>query len=266
MFFKASSLLLLLPAATLAHDFKEVFDGYTFIKSGPKVLKPKIEYEMPAAWEALNQLKNNLGPEGLIKTLEPEIKKADAFWKDTIAKSTGKWVSADGRGIAFLPDLTAVRFAAWSASPLADKANQNANPEHYVKRTEQGPNGTLVSDILEGWGGVTTHFKIPNYGTPDRKTHPFLRELPEFPIQAAGDKVLLDGTLFGVLHISVRDVKGSDYGQKYNGVEIYASVWYRDGVKDVHLEDERTHITNEIINLSLQAQKDIASGAFKPPV
>jgi hypothetical protein len=266
MFGKFSSLLLLLPAASLAHDFKETVEGYTFIKSGPKNLRPKIEYEMPSAWEALNQLKDNLGPEGLIKTLQPEIKKADEFWKDAIAKSSGEWIDASGRGIAFLPNLTAIRFAAWSQSPLADAANNQANPEHYLKRTQQLENGTLVSEILEGWGGVTTHFRIPNYGTPDRKRHPFLRELPEFPIQAAGDKVLLDGTLFGVLHISVRDVKGADYGQKYDGVEIYASVWYGDGVTDAHLEDERTHITNEIINLSLQAQKDIESGKFNPPM
>ncbi|KAF2703382.1 hypothetical protein K504DRAFT_363394, partial [Pleomassaria siparia CBS 279.74] len=243
-------------------NFTEVIDGYTYIKSGPTTLLPKIEYEMASAKTALKLLKDNIGPDGLIAALKPEIEKADTFWHDVIDRSTGSWVPADGRAAAFLPNITAARFAAWSQSPLADASNNAANPEHYVKRTEFFANGTGYSEILEGWGGVTTHFTIPNYGNPDRVNNPFLRELPEFPIQAAGDKVLLDGTRFGVLHISVRDIKGADYGQPIDGIEIFASVWYGDGVADSHLEDERTHITTEIINLSTQAQKDYESGAF----
>ncbi|KAF2800202.1 hypothetical protein K505DRAFT_383243 [Melanomma pulvis-pyrius CBS 109.77] len=260
------SLAALLPFVTAqASPYSETIDGYTFIKSGPNVLLPKIQYEMKFAHTALSILKTSIGPDGLIAALQPEIKKADTFWHDVIDSSTGSWVPADGRGIAFLPNLTAIRFAAWSQSPLADAANNDANPEHYVKRTIALANGTLESEIVEGWGGVTTHFTIPNYGTPDRVKNPFLRELPEFPIQAAGDKVLMDGTIFGVLHISVRDVKGADYGQEHDGVEIYASVWYGDGVADAHLEEEREHITVEITNLALQAQKDIESGVFNPP-
>jgi len=271
MFKNIVSLLSLVPVIALGAQaegtFNETIEGYKFFKSGPNVLLPKIEYEMSAARTALRLLKESLGSDGLIQTLQPEIKKADTFWKDAIAKSSGTWVPADGRAVAFLPNITAARFAYWSQSDLADKANHAANPEHYVKRTKKNPDGTLVSEILEGWGGVTTHFTIPNYGTPDRTKYPFLRELPEFPIQfqAAGDKVLMDGTIFGVLHISVRDVPGAPYEQSQNGIEVFASVWYGDGVKDEHLEDERTHITTEIINLTTQAQKDFDSGVYQPP-
>ena len=183
-------------------------------------------------------------------------------------KSTGQWVPTDGRVAAFLPNVTATRFALWSQSTFADRANNAANAEHYIKRTKQVAPGKLESEVLEGWGGVTTYFSILNYGTPDRTKYPFLRELPEFPIQAAGEKVLRDGTgaIFGILHISVRDVKGEDFGTSGPGHEIYATVWYGDGVQDDHIELERQHIVIEIINLSIQCQKDIESGEFMPPV
>ena len=78
---------------------------------------------------------------------------------------------------------------------------------------------------------------------------------------AAGDEALAsDGTVFGVLQIAVRDVKGADYNQPMDGMHVWASVRYGDAVKDEHLEDERKHMTTEIINLTLQAHKDIESG------
>jgi hypothetical protein len=95
---------------------------------------------------------------------------------------------------------------------------------------------------------------------PNRERYPFLHENIYFSLQAAGDKVLADGTIFGVLHLSARNVKGVDYKQLINGVHVTASVWYADAVQDEYPEDERTHIITEIINLTLQAQKDIESG------
>ena len=64
----------------------------------------------------MNLLKTSLGPDGLLTTLAPAIKEADVFWKDIAERSTGKieiengWVSADGQGVVFLPNLTAQRF------------------------------------------------------------------------------------------------------------------------------------------------------------
>lgn len=253
--------------AIAAAQTTEVIDGIKFIKSGPHNDHPKDAYELNFARDALNRLKMRLGPDGLIEALQPDIKEADSFWHDAIDKSSDKWVPADGRAIGFFPNLTAAAFAAWSQSPLADKANNAANPEHYVKRTEEISPGVLRSEIVEGWGGVTTHFTIQDYGPPNATRHPMLRELPEFPFQAAGDKVLHDGTdaVFGVLHISVRDVPGEEHGEEGNGVEVLATVWYGDGVEDAHLEDERQHMVVEIVNLTIQAQKDLESGEFGPP-
>jgi len=250
-------------------EFNETVSGYKFITSGPKLSAPVTTYELTTHKIAVKLLKDRLGPDGLLSLLQPDIKAADTVWHEVIANSTpGSWIPADGQAIGFFPNLTAVRFALWSQSPLADAANNDANAEHYFKRTVEISPGVLASEILEGWGGVTTLFAIPNYGAPNRTAHPFLRELPDFPYQGAGDKVLRDGTdaVFGVLHISMRDIDGSAYGVACNGIEVLASVWYGDGAQDDFLEAERQHMVIEIINLTIQAQKDIESGAFKPPV
>ena len=117
-------------------------------------------------------------------------------------------------------------------------------------------------------GGVTTHFTIPDYSTPNRTKYPFLRAQPQYPLalQAAGSKVLMDGTVFGVLHIAVRDILGANYGQPINGIEVMSTVWYPNSVQEDHVEVEREHMTVEIENLTTQAKKDLDSGAFKPGV
>lgn len=292
-FFTTASVLTLV-ASVSCQQWSEMHGGFRYILSGPRQPAPKAEYErktcsfaikllsdrmhkpvpsydnVEACKAELLAMKENLGSDGLLNLLQADIASADTFWhkvKDD-SSATG-WAPVDGRAVTFLPNVTAYGFASWSQSPFADKANLAANAEHYIKRTKALGSGKLESEILEGWGGVTTHFTIPNYGVPDRKTHPFLRALPQFPIQAAGDKVLMDGSneTFGVLHISVRDVDGKNYGEAdKRGIEIFASVWYHDGVSEEHLEAERQHVIIEIVNLSLQAQHDIATGVFVPPI
>src|SRR3569833_1670533 len=263
------SVAVLIAHAVADDNLTETIQGYKFIESGPKTIIPKFEFELSAAHTALSLLKSRAGPDGLIALLKPDIEAADKFWHHVIKKSTpGQWVAADGQVVAFLPNLTAARFALWTTSPLADAANNDANPEHYVKRTTQVSPGVLQSEILEGWGGVTTLFTIPIYGKPDPARWPMLRKLPDYPNQTTNDKVLRDGSnaTFGVLHIAVRDVPGSLYGEPRDGIDIYSSVWYGDGAPEDFLEAERHHMVNEIINLSIQAQKDLESGVFKPPV
>ncbi|KAL2751888.1 hypothetical protein ACRALDRAFT_1073192 [Sodiomyces alcalophilus JCM 7366] len=292
-----SKLLPIVAAAATAHGQKtEYFNGYKYILSGPKNPAPKAEYEMTGAHTAIGLLqerlghkalvdlakpefdhpsndllkalpliKERIGADGLIDLLQPDIAEADDYWHDVINKSGSDWVDASGRGVAFLPNMTAEIIAGWWHSPLSDAANNAGNPEHYLKQTKQISPGVLRTEILEGWGGVTTHFTIEDYAMPaNHQKWPFLHKNPDFPIQAAGAKTLLDGTVFGILHISVRDVPGEEFGEDQDGVEIYASVWYGDGVDDDHLEEERQHIITEIVNLSLQAQNDVEDGIFPP--
>lgn len=284
-------LTLLASSAASQQVVRETIEGYVFEHSGPSDAAPQATYEIRGLKTANELLKTRMGLDpktgddlaelrtenrrlkaefdagGFKKLLAPDIASADAFWQDVIRNSTpGSWIPADARGTAFLPNLTALAFAAWSESPLADEINNDVNGEHYFKRTVTTGPGRLASEILEGWGGVTTLFTIPDYATPpNRVQFPFLRLLPEFPFQAAGSKVLEDESgdpLFGVLHISVRDVVG-EAGE--HGIEIYSTVWYGDGAEDSFLEAERQHMVTEIIKLSIKAQGDVESGRFTVP-
>ncbi|KAI0378778.1 hypothetical protein F5Y04DRAFT_140094 [Hypomontagnella monticulosa] len=266
-----------------ATALNETINGYKYFLSGPHLDQTKSQYEHSAADTALTllkkrlgdeplpdlpddnvaailKLKQDLGPEKLKKLLQPDMADADNHWHEVINSSGDGWVSADARAVVFLPNVSYLGFASWYATPNADAANLAANPEHYIKITETTATG-LSSKILEGWGGVTTNFTIPNFGVPDRVKNPFLRPLPEFPVQEAGDKVLRDGTRFGVLHLALRPVAGADYGSPFDGFEIYSTVWYQDGAKDEQLDLERRHMVIEIVNLTLQAQKDLSSAA-----
>ncbi|TLD32789.1 hypothetical protein PspLS_01022 [Pyricularia sp. CBS 133598] len=248
----------------------QVVDGHTFVTSGPAIAAHWHEYWFNTSATALHTLKTLLGPQALKDLLKPEIEKGDVFWRDIVARSSGKeWKAASGRTLAFLPNVTAQAFAMWFASPLADLANNDANAEHYYKQTVADPaTGGLSSEIIEGWGGVVTHFTIPNFKPVNQHNYDMLDELPNFPIQFAGDKVLLDGTIFGILHIAVRDITGADFPEhadKGSGIEIYAAVWYGDASEEEHLEQERQHMIIEEINLSRQAQKDIVAGLLPMP-
>ncbi|KAI1764548.1 hypothetical protein GGR53DRAFT_493399 [Hypoxylon sp. FL1150] len=280
----------ILPAVAFAFTasaLNETIDTYKYYLSGPKTDLPKSQYEhhfadvaiallekrlgnepIPALPDdnvtAILQLKQYLGTDKLKELLEPDTEEADQIWHGIINKSGDGWKPSDARGVIFLPNVSAATFAAWYASPNADAANLAANPEHYVKETVTTSTG-LASQILEGWNGLTMNFTIPNFGAPNRTADPFLRPLPDFPIQQAGDKVLRDGTRYGVLHISLRDVNGSDYGQPINGFEVYATVWSQDGIPDDYVEQESRHEIVEIVNLTLQCKKDVDSGNFTMP-
>ncbi|KAI1376213.1 hypothetical protein F4677DRAFT_445470 [Hypoxylon crocopeplum] len=243
----------------------ETIEGYNYFLSGPSVDRTKSQYEHDAAVVALGllkkrlgnetlpalpddnvqavlKLKQSLGPDRLKELLQPDMDDADSHWHDLIGDSGDGWKAAKARGVIFLPNVTHELFAAWYSTEYADAANLAANPEHYFKHTNRTSTG-LSSKILE-----------------DLDNNPFLEPLPDFPVQQAGDKDLRDGTRFGVLHIAVRPVNGADYNQPHDGFEIYSAVWYQDGALDSYLDKESQHMVIEIVNLTLQAQKDIASG------
>lgn len=291
-------------AVLCAAEVKEVIDGNIFVHWGPKMETTVVDYELPTYKFALDllekrqaqcgdycdyenkksatlatsncdeldklkkklsHLKKKLGADRIEKILQPDIQEADNFWHKIINQSTkGNWIAVDAHGVAFLPNLTASTFAAWTQSPLADEANNDANAEHYFKRTVQLDDGSLAAEILEGWGGITTLFNIPSYGSPAALGYDFLRPNDLYPIQAAGKKVLSDGTdeIMGILHISIRDVSGKQWDIGGNGVEVFSTIWYGDASTDEFLEDERQHMVIEIVRLTQAAQRDIEAGRF----
>lgn len=286
-------------AATASAKFTEKVKGYTFTHWGPTYEASKSDYELAMAQSAVTLLKHRLGADicdltfpqtldelpdaldklqttkaklgsdNLLDLLQPDIAAADTFWHEVIANSKdGLWKPTEANCTSYIPGLSAAQFGVWATSPTADAANDDVNPEHYLKETSTGFDGIPQSTVLEGWGGVRTYFDIQDFTTPDRVKYPFLRQLRDFPIQSAGPKVLKDGTgvTFGVLHIAVKDVVDATYG---DGIEVYSAVWYPDSISEVHIEAESEHMVNEIINLSVAASKSVskspngAAGRFR---
>ncbi|KAK2042647.1 hypothetical protein LZ31DRAFT_543196 [Colletotrichum somersetense] len=275
-------------------NWTEAVNGYDYILSGPATLGKKTDFELERCqyvWKVLNKRTNStdnhlpapfpaercmdrlyerksaIGDRGFLNIFVKDIEEAREFWYDVNDNSTldhpATWKAVECRALVHLPNVTAWAFSAWSASPLADAANNRGNAEHYFKYSDHS--GILAtSHILEGWGGVTTNFSIPNYSPQTCAQRPMVRPLPEFAIKACGDKNLVDemSTTFGVLNIAARDVRGCD-GKKR--IDIYASIWYGNGISEEHLEAERQHVIIEIVNMSQKAQEDIESGRFVVP-
>lgn len=225
-----------LDASKFDYELTMAQSALTLFKSrlgdkGSDIVIPTTTYDLPAAKAKLHDLKASTGADGMSSLFQPDIAIADTFWHDIAGNSTGKWIPTDAHGIAYIPNLSALVFGAWSLSPFADAANNDANPEHYIKETKPLSPGVVESTILEGWGGLTTYFDIPTFGPPDHAKYPFLRALPDYPVQGAGPKVLKDGSgeEFGVLHIAMRDAETKSRRRNYptteKGVEIYATVW-----------------------------------------
>ncbi|KAI1123413.1 hypothetical protein F5Y10DRAFT_54542 [Nemania abortiva] len=220
--------------------------------------------------------------------LAKDIQESNAFWDKVVQESTGdrtQWVPARSytKGY-FNGNLTATQFAAWTASPNADAANLNANPEHYYKETVLEATGAQSSEIFEGWGGVLsrfgtkrTNFTVPTfatpvYGTPDTPEVWNIGASFPLPLQRVGAKLLASGSrnTFGVLHIAVRDFTASEGSEGMSGIEVYSAVWYppwnqasdADHQEFVtnYLADEAHHMVVEVINLTLKAQEDCKSG------
>ncbi|KAF8213456.1 hypothetical protein K438DRAFT_1750735 [Mycena galopus ATCC 62051] len=247
----------------------------------PDDLSPTALYALKDCIAAENQ-------DDFFALLASDIAESNTFWSTVVNESTTnltQFIPARTYVTGYFGDaLSATTFAEWTLSPLADAANLNANPEHYVKETQAVSEVDASSEIFEGWGGVLstfgmkrTNFTIPSYVPPvfDGVTYPTEWAIdPSFAVllQRIGPKVLAsgDGQTFGYLHIAVRDVPPSTVGGMA-AIEVYAAVWYppwdqapnatdRVEFQTNYLADEAHHMVVEIINLTLQAAAEIAAG------
>ncbi|TDZ35913.1 hypothetical protein C8035_v008381 [Colletotrichum spinosum] len=278
-------------------NWTETAGGHTYVLSGPAKLGRKVDFELDRCrfvWDLLDERthcrnkpapsgddagecmaelyerKRAIGDRGFLDLFERDIEEARRFWygvnRDSPARGDAStWKAVEARAAVALPNVTAATFAAWSASPGADEANNRGNAEHYFKHSGfEGASG--ASRILEGWGGTMTNFTMPNYGPALCARRGMVRALPEFGVKACGDKNLVDGgegTNFGVLNIAARDVDGASFGQPgRRGIDIYAAVWYPSAISEEHLEAERQHVIIEIVNLSLKVQEEVERGLF----
>lgn len=243
----------------------------------------------PTAFYELKECIAAEDPNAFFHLLSEDIEEADAFWEKVVAESTKpreEWIGARTYVRAYFDGaLTATEFAAWMASPQADSGYLPGNAEHYFKYTENLSLTTQRSHIFEGWGGVLSSFgsKLTNFTVPDFAPRVF--GSAEYPLQwaigpeygllqRAGPKTLTSGTIWGILHIGVRDFTALEGTAGKSGIEVYGAIWYppwdlssEENREEyaVFLKDEDYQIVSEVINFSLQALEDCASGACAVP-
>jgi hypothetical protein len=271
----------LLPALGLAalshaaYDIVEEISGYKFYHGGPVHAATKADYELsfchtalsklgaPAANDTsclstLRTLKASYTPEQFLSLFDADIRDADATWHAVLSNSTpAAHVSANADVVVVVPGISSLSFAAYYLSAYAQASYQKINAEHYINRDD----GLLHQEILEGWGGVTTHFTL---ATTDRGQFSYLPALPDFGVKVASDKILRDGTdaVFGVVDIALKDIVGPEAGiaEGEKGVRILSSVWYGDGAPASFVEVEAQHVVVEIVNHALNAKAGYESG------
>ncbi|KAI0158339.1 hypothetical protein GGR57DRAFT_460033 [Xylariaceae sp. FL1272] len=260
--------------------------GDDCLSSGTATTQPQKLYELKDC------IISETGDENIFFTLlQEDITEADNFWSTVLSQSTQdrtQWVPARAYVKAYYNGtLPATVFALWTASPLADAANDDANAEHYYKKSTVNLDGSETSSIFEGWGGCLssfgtkrTNFTVPTFATPELGTSEYPIEWAidsSFPtaLQRIGPKQLVTGPAagqtFGVLHIAVRDFV-DDVG---SGIEVYSAVWYPPWdlatSADDHQEfitnyvgDEAHHMVVEVVNLTLKSLSDLTLGIFNP--
>lgn len=263
--------------AQAAYDVVEEIDGYKFYHGGPTDAQTKSEYELKFCHTALSKfnttasdadclttlrtIKASKTPEEFLSLFDADIRAADTTWHNVVNNSTGaSHVAATADVVVVVPGINSLTFAAYYLSSYAQESYQKINAEHYINRDDEASGG---QEILEGWGGVTTHFTL---ATVDRSQFDYLPALPEFAIKVASDKILRDGTdtKFGVVDIALRDIVGPAGGlaEGETGVQALSSVWYGDGAPKSFVEVEAEHVVVEIVNHALNAKAGYDSGAI----
>ncbi|KAL2879852.1 hypothetical protein SGCOL_004897 [Colletotrichum sp. CLE4] len=164
-------------------NWTENFNGYPYILSGPMTLGKKTDFELERchyvlgllnertsvpgspiplptpAWlcmDILAKRKATIGDQGFLEIFSKDIEDAKKFWYDVNHNSTlndsATWKGFECRALVPPPNVNAWAFSTWSASSLADAANNRGNAEHYFKKSnsEGGPGAAATSRILEG--------------------------------------------------------------------------------------------------------------------
>ncbi len=234
--------------------------------TGPLLPGQQHTFELDAAHRALDLVKDHLGPPAITTLLAQDIATSDAAWHAILANSTGtSHILSEARLRAFNTAYNASTFLTWFGTDTGDPNKLlGAHPEHYVELMHvNASTGVASVDIIESWGPLVTRYQIPAYVTNGPKK-PWLKKLPNFPLQSTGEAVLQDGSglVIADVHNSFRDLGVGEVEAGQKGLEAIISVWFPDGTPEDVLEGLREHQAVEFSNWLSFAQRDIDNGVF----
>jgi hypothetical protein len=219
--------------------------------------KDLTSLELPQANKAILLFRSRLGEDATNALIKSDVAAADAFWHDTLSKSSGKFVGGTMRAQGYAPQAifnstTVGRWFYFGGSGWPNDFLQSS-PEHYLSLSGPGVRDKAAAiESIENWGpGPITYFK----GIPETKPA-FFPALKEYPASAQSSLALTlaDGTVFAHSLTAFRDLPGG------HGVEIYQGIWIPDSAPAEVLDGLRAHITVEFSNwLKLAYKKAIAA-------
>ncbi|KAH8901497.1 hypothetical protein GQ53DRAFT_851277 [Thozetella sp. PMI_491] len=224
------------------------------IIDGPGDVTGLLNVEILASRSALDVLKTSLTPTQMVDILKPATIEADSFWRDLVFQSQGTaMIPADIHISLTSPRMNVSSFLEWyNANGGSPEVFGRAHPENYWAQTTTNPDGTTLRlDAIEGFDGHVTRFDMPTFGPPDRAQFPFLRPMPEYPIQVGGPLELLDGTLWGVSHTSFKEPDDAE------GVELFTTTWLPSKSSEALVLDIRRHTMLDWVNWLVEGSEAV---------
>ncbi len=243
-------------------------------------------FELIAARRAIKKLKSLISQEDLKTLLAADIAAGDDAWHTILDDSQdddsdpnpGDRVLAEVHFTAIPWDcpttpavnFTSLNFAAWFANSAFFHVQNlwDGHPEHYGIIITANNDTTLGAELIEPWGPLLTNSKVPRFtpvtGQPGGGVKmPWMKAMPDFPIQMVGDETLTDGSgdVVGKMHYSWKDLAK---GTGTCGVEAVLDMWMPSGTPEDVAEGMRQHLAVEYNRWVNQAYADIKSGAFVP--
>ncbi|KAK5658352.1 hypothetical protein OQA88_2328 [Cercophora sp. LCS_1] len=244
--------------------------------AGPPSTPPTLE--LLAARRALKRLKTLLGPSELKTLVTPDTITGNTAWHSILSSSSDSTprVLSSVHFTAIPPDchanFTSANFLGWFTTSAFTHVNKlwEGHPQHYFIAISQNDDGTLAAELVEPWGPILTHSKVPRLAPVTGQEgggvkKPFMKERKGFVLQTVGEETLMDGSgeVVGDLHYSFRDLDGDNKGNVC-GIEVVLDMWMPSATPEEVAVGIGEHLKIEYYNWVEWAYEEIRDGTYVP--
>ena len=212
------------------------------VTSGPTPLVEAEHYEVYFSRRALARLKALLGRRGLEDLLATDIEEGNAYFREMVSRSEGKWKPATTELTA--RGISSAQFTAWFHDESANEPVMlAAQPEHFVIA---GSADAL--DVVENMGPYVCSYKM-HFTGEDAAVGDLLAD---YPTRMVGHGKLADGTV--VIHAlhQFRDTAA--------GFDAHLSIFFPHACPEAEIiEQHRRHLAVEFSNWITDAAASAAN-------
>jgi hypothetical protein len=204
--------------------------------SGPTGEGTVDDYELFYARRVLGHLKTVIGRQGLLDLLADDLKKGEAFLRESAEKSKGEVRPATT--VLAVTGLLAAEFNEWMDQAVNDEATMlAAQPEHFVM--DGRPDGTV--HLVENFGPhICSCIVAFGEGAEWAATVPEFLPEADYPFKKIATIKLEDGTMVGRVL--------SQFGDTTDGFSASVSIYFPAACPDELFEHHRRHLAVEFTN------------------